>query len=182
MSEELGKTIIHEGQFLRFAKRGHWEFAERVGVTGIVAITALTDDGKLLLEEQHRPPVQAECLELPAGLVGDDGDAEETLEAAARRELLEETGYEARHWTFLTEGPPSPGFGTEIVSFFLATGLKKIEEGGGIGGEKITVHEVLLEEVPAWIESRRQNGIMVDPKIYIGLYFAMRYVAVNLGR
>lgn len=182
MTDPARKEIVHEGRFLRFARRGKWEYAERVGVTGIVAIVALTDDGRLLIEQQHRPPVEADCLELPAGLVGDDGDAEETLEAAARRELLEETGYAARNWVFLTEGPPSPGFGTEVVSFFLATGLSREAQGGGVADENITVHEVRLEEVHSWIEARRAEGLLADPKIYIGLYFATRYIATNLGR
>jgi len=91
--------------------------------------------------------------------------------------LLEETGYEARCWQFLCEGPPSPGLSDEIVSFFMATGLKKIGPGGGVHDEQITVHEVPLREVRDWLQAQVALGKLIDPKIYAGVYFAERLVA-----
>ena len=93
---------------------------------------------------------------------------------AARRELLEETGYEARLMRALTCGPPSAGMSSEIVTFLLATGLSRTGRGGGDPTEEIEVHAVPLAEVPAWLEQRSDNGALVDPKVYAGLYFAER--------
>lgn len=171
MSEEFFSPL-YRGKHIWMVERLGWEFAHRPGLTGIVAIVPITPEGKLVLVEQYRIPVGAPVLELPAGLVGDDEPGGESLEDAARRELLEETGYEASRWTLLTEGPPSPGLGDEVVTFFLAEGLNKISGGGGIDDEDITVHEVPLGEVHDWLEERRRAGTLADPKIYIGLYFA----------
>src|ERR1017187_9697315 len=87
------RRILAEGRHLRFVERNGWEFVERKNVTGIAILVALTDWGGVLLVEQHREPVGARVLELPAGLAGDEG--EESAESAANRELVEETGYRA---------------------------------------------------------------------------------------
>jgi len=163
--------VVWEGKHLKVRLRGHWEYVERRGVTGIVCIVAVTDDEKLLLVEQHRPPVDARVVELPAGLVGDvPGEAHEPLEAAARRELLEETGYEAGHLEVLFEGPPSAGLSDEHITFFLATGLRKVAPGGGDASEDIAVHEVPLAELPAFLDRRRERGALIDAKLFSPLY------------
>src|ERR1700759_4607932 len=96
MSEPSEPTTVYDGKYIRMVKRGKWEYAARKGVSGIVAIIAVTDDGKLVLVEQYRAPVGKRGIELPAGLAGDvAGQEDEELAAAAGRELLEETGYEA---------------------------------------------------------------------------------------
>jgi ADP-ribose pyrophosphatase len=94
------------------------------------------------------------------------------MEAAARRELLEETGYEARQMTALTAGVASAGLCDEVIQMMRATGLKKVAAGGGEPGEQITVHEVPLEEVEGWLAERRKEGTLLDLKIYGALYFA----------
>jgi len=102
-----GKQLLYSGKHVHFVKVGGWEFADRPHISGIVAIVALTSKGEALLVEQFRPPVGKSVIELPAGLSGDvAGSAKEELVEAARRELLEETGYEAGEMVFLTEGPP----------------------------------------------------------------------------
>ena len=79
---------------------------------------------QLVLVEQYRPPLDAHIIELCAGLAGDvPGKEDEPLEDAARRELLEECGYDAEHLEFLTEGPPAQGLCDEFLTFFKATGL-----------------------------------------------------------
>src|SRR5512142_3214140 len=99
------RQTIAEGKYLRFVKRGRWEYVERTQVSGIVGVLAVTDDNKLILVEQYRPPLQNPVIELPAGLAGDTpGTAGEALAIAARRELLEETGYEASGMELLTNG------------------------------------------------------------------------------
>src|SRR5215217_8780485 len=101
---------LAEGKFIQLVRQGTWEYATRKGVSGIVGIVAVTDDGKLVLVEQDRPPVGKRVIELPAGLAGDAaGKEKEDLAEAARRELLEETGYEADNWAQVAEGAASAG-------------------------------------------------------------------------
>lgn len=163
---------LHRGRHLSLVRRGHWEFATRHGATGVVALVAVTDDAKLLLVEQIRPPLDKRVIELPAGLAGDIAGAEfELLETAAHRELLEETGYEAHDVQFLTEGPSSAGLTDETITFFLMTGLTKTGDGGGDASEDIVVHEVPLAGMPDWLENHRRTGWAIDPKIYVGLFW-----------
>lgn len=162
--------ILGEGKFIRLVSADGWEYAERRNVTGIVTIAAEID-GRILLVEQYRPPLQANVIELPAGLAGDVPDsADEELLLAARRELEEETGYHARHWEQAFEGPLSAGMTTEVVTFFRASGLERVGKGGGEGSEAITVHEIPISEAPAWLKRQGQAGKLVDPKVYAGLY------------
>ncbi len=89
-------TTLHQGKHLRMRRRGSWEFAERCTASGVVTIVPVTVDDQLLFTEQFRSPVGKPVIEFPAGLAGDIRGAEqESLMGAARRELLEETGYEA---------------------------------------------------------------------------------------
>jgi ADP-ribose pyrophosphatase len=170
---ENQKTLLYEGQHVRLFRIRHWEFADRVKGIGAVVIVAITPEGNLLLTEQFRLPVNANVIELPAGIAGDiAGHEREELATAAHRELLEETGYEAKDMTFLTTGPPSAGLATEIVTFMLATNLRCVHPGGGDEHEKITVHQVPLKDVPAWLQQKAAQGLMIDPKVYAGLYFA----------
>jgi ADP-ribose pyrophosphatase len=165
--------VVASGKFLRLVKRGKWEFVERVGATGVVAIVAVTSEHRIVLTEQQRPPVQRAVIDLPAGLSGDEpGSAEEGLRTAAERELEEEVGYRATAWAELGEGPPSPGLTSEVVTFFRARGLSKVSQGGGIAGERITVHEVPIENLRPWLEEAKAKGAMIDLKIYAGLFLA----------
>jgi ADP-ribose diphosphatase len=175
---EKQKELLYEGQHVRLFRIGHWEFADRVKGIGAVVIVAITPEDDLLLTEQFRLPVNANVIELPAGIAGDiAGHEKEELATAAHRELLEETGYEARDMTFLTTGPPSAGLATEIITFMLATGLSCVHPGGGDEHEKITVHKVPLKDVPAWLKQKAAQGLMIDPKVYAGLYFANQATA-----
>jgi ADP-ribose pyrophosphatase len=138
-----------------------------------VAIVAVTDELRLLLVEQFRIPLLKNVIELPAGLVGDlAGEEHEELATAARRELFEETGYEATEMRWLVSGPSSAGLTSEVVDFFLATGLVRVHAGGGDHHENIVVHEVPLEGIRQWLEERAAIGVLIDPKVYAGLYLA----------
>ena len=150
-------------------REGHWEYCERVNNTGAVMVFACTPEGNVLLVEEFRPPIGRRCLCFPAGLSGDGGP--ESDAAAARRELLEETGYEAAEMTFLFHGPSSPGLTSESLSFYLATGLRRVAAGGGGDNENITVREVPLDDVDAWLAAQVELGIALDPRIFTGLYF-----------
>ncbi len=164
-------NVLAEGKYIRLIDDDSWEYIERKRGRGVVAIAALTPDHKVLLVEQYRASMKASVLELPAGLVGDEADAHEDYARAARRELLEETGYEAQEMIWLTQGPSSTGLTNEIIDYFEARGLTKINQGGGVGGENIKVHEAPLATIDQWLMDQMQQGMVVDPRIYIGLYF-----------
>lgn len=175
LMEALPQTRLYTGKFLALIQEGHWEYVDRLNATGAVLLVAVSEAQKVLLVEQYRIPIHARTIELPAGLIGDDsGSAKESALAAARRELLEETGYAAGQLEQLTHGPACSGMGTEISTFFYATKLQRIGAGGGVAREAITVHEVPLTEVHAWLEARARSGVMIDPKVYAGLYFILR--------
>jgi ADP-ribose pyrophosphatase len=163
--------VLFEGRYLRLKRKGHWEFVERCRTSGIVAILAITNDQELILVEQLRAPVNAKVIELPAGLVGDImGKEHESLRIAAKRELLEETGYEAEQMEYLMEGPPSAGLSSEVVTFFRARGLRKISDGGGDKAENIIVHAIPVAALRPWLTGKAMAGFLVDYKIYAALF------------
>lgn len=169
------KITLHAGKFLALVKEGRWEYADRTNATGAAIIVAVTKEQKLLLVEQFRIPVHASTIELLAGIIGDDpGSRDEVHAEAARRELIEETGFEAGLIEALTHGPSSSGLTSETVTLFLATQLRRVGDGGGVEHEGITVYEVPLTEVHNWLEAKAKSGVLVDPKVYAGLYFIGR--------
>ena len=171
-AQSAASDVRYEGKFLRVKVKGHWEYVERCKLSGIVAILAVTEAEEIILVEQFRIPVNRRVIEIPAGLAGDlAGEEDEALAEAAKRELVEETGYEAQGMEYLTEGPSSAGLSTEVISFFRAAGLKKVSEGGGDGSENIQVHAVALRDLEAWIEGKQKEGCLVDYKVYAALYF-----------
>ncbi|MFH0986072.1 MAG: NUDIX hydrolase [Candidatus Omnitrophota bacterium] len=164
--------ILHSGKYLDLIRADDWEYVKRKNCNGVVVIVPVTKDGKAILVEQFRRPVEAQVIEWPAGLVDDKAShSGETIEAAARRELLEETGYEAEQLTFLAGGPVSSGLSAEIITFYKAVDVVKKGAGGGDATESIKVHVVPLKEVDLWLYEMGKKGFLVDPKIYAGLYF-----------
>ena len=172
MAEESEE--IYRGKFLTFRKTSaNWEYVTRSKAKGVVAILAITDDKQVVLTEQYRPPVGRNVIELPAGLAGDIPlQEEEPLVTAAKRELKEETGYEAKNWTMLSEGTSSAGLTDEFVTMFYATGLTRMTQGGGVGGENIKVHFVHQADVTKWCRDRQSEGRYVDFKIFAALHLA----------
>lgn len=165
-------TLLYRGKHLQLVSQDGWEACERVKATGVVTIVAVTPDDRLLLTEQFRIPVGKRVIEMPAGLAGDvAGEEHEALAAAARRELLEETGYDADAMEFLTAGPSSAGLTSEVITFFRAVGVRKAGPGGGDGTENIVLHEVPVTKIRAWLRARETAGLLVDPKVYTGLLF-----------
>jgi ADP-ribose pyrophosphatase len=132
----------------------------------------VTDNGELVLVEQYRVPVKSQVLELPAGLVGDTEDTLEDFKSAAQRELIEETGYRADSLEELMTSPSTAGMADEIITIYYASGLERIGPGGGIDNENITVHLVPLDTAVEWLDERQKEDIMLDPKIYAGLFWA----------
>ena len=166
------KEYIQKGEYLQFIKKGHWEYIERINCSGVVIIIAVTNDNKLLLVEQYRIPVENRVIELPAGLAGDIKNKQhEKLEEAAERELIEETGYKAKKMSIITTGPPSAGLSSEMITFIQAQDLEKVSCGGGDHTESILLHEVPLSIIEKWLKEKTKQGMLIDPKIYTGLYF-----------
>jgi ADP-ribose pyrophosphatase len=165
--------ILAETPFLRCIDRDGWSFVERPNATGVVMVIPVTREGRALLIEQQRVAVGRKVVEWPAGLVGDEpGHGGEGLEAAARRELMEETGYRADRVELIATCATSPGVTSEVVSFFLATDLTKVGSGGGTGDEQIEVFEIPLDEVRSWLRQREAAGSVVSAQVAAGLYFA----------
>lgn len=165
---------LYEGRWLRLMQRGRWEYAERVHGKGMaVIIVAATPEDEVLFVEQYRVPLGKKTIEMPAGLVGDEHD-DDTLADAARRELIEETGYEASDVEVLLTGPTSSGMSSERIAFVRATGLRRVGEGGGVGDEQIVVHRVPRAEAPAWLMRKHADGFEVDLKLWAGLWMLER--------
>jgi len=166
------ETIHYAGRFLGLRETDRWEYAYRTNASGVVVLVPVTDAGELVLVEQHRIPVNSRVMELPAGLVGDSGDCEESFKTAAQRELIEETGYRAGSLEELLTSPSTPGMANEMITIFFASGLERVGPGGGDGNEDITVHLMPLENAVECLDAWRAEGIMIDPKIYAGLFWA----------
>ena len=163
MSEEA--EIVWRGRFIEARRSGKWEFVGRTGNVTAAVILAI-HDGQAILVEQPRVPVGARCIELPAGLVGDEQAGEE-IEAAAIRELEEETGYRAERMENLGRFYASPGMSAEYFTLMRAEGLTRVGEGGGVEGEEIVVHHVPVGEIPAFVASKRAEGLEVDSKLLL---------------
>jgi ADP-ribose pyrophosphatase len=171
--EDEARTL-YEGKWLRLRKQGTWEFAERTNEGGLaVIIVAATPDRNVLFVEQYRVPVGARTIEMPAGIVG-DVHAGESLELAAERELLEETGWQAAKVELLMIGPTSAGMSNERVAFVRATGLTKVHDGGGDECEQIIVHEIPIDTAPAWLADKAEQGFEMDLKLWAGLWLLDR--------
>jgi len=168
--------VLHEGKFKRLLTHDGWEYVERVKCGGIVVILALTPENKVLFVEQPRIPIRANCIEFPAGLASDTEEFQgESLETAARRELIEETGYEAQSFQVILEGPASSSSSSDILTVFYAEDLTKVGEGGGDETESIIVHEVELDHIEAWLAEKTAEGCHYDPKIYAGIYWLRKH-------
>lgn len=151
------------GRFLEVRTRGSWEYAARTRDVAAAVILAI-DDGHVILVEQFRVPLGARCLELPAGLVGDE-EAGEAIETAAGRELEEETGYRAERLTAMGSFASSPGMTSETFTLVRAEGLTKVGEGGGVAGEDILVHRVALDGLAGFVAAKRAEGVVIDVRM-----------------
>ena len=168
MSEKgaaTGREVMWQGKFLTAVRDGRWEYVERAGRITAVVILA-EHEGKVVLVEQDRAPLGGPCLELPAGLVGDEQEGE-AVEAAAIRELEEETGYRAARMVDLGRFHASPGMSSEGFTLLRAEGLTKVGEGGGVEGENIIVHRVRLDRVAEFIAGKRRAGVAMDAKLLL---------------
>jgi ADP-ribose pyrophosphatase len=167
MSDQI--ETLGQGTYLALRKQGRWEYVERIQCKGAAMIGAVTPEGDLLLVEQYRASVGTPVIELPAGLVGDAVEPDESFADAARRELLEETGYHAESLEHILTGSTSAGLTGELVHLFIAHGVTRVDSGGGDVNEDITVHRIPLEEVMPWLLQQHAAGKCIDFKIYAAL-------------
>lgn len=172
--------MICGGDYLELRKVKGKEFSTRIRGTGIVEIIACRqpktpEPMRIILIEQYRDSVGRNMIELPAGACGDH-DESETLEDACQRELMEEVGYKADRFIFLSSGASSAGVTDEIVSFFLALDLTKCGEGGGVDDENIIIHEVPCLTVNSWLTDQTHQGKMIDPRVYAGIYLRIAHL------
>lgn len=164
MSESV--EIAWQGQWITAKRQGKWEYVSRARNIRAAVIVAIDDAEQVLLVDQYRVPLGKRCLELPAGLIGDEHDGD-TVAGAARRELIEETGYDCARVEELGEFYSSPGMVSESFTLVRATGLTRVGEGGGLEDEDIVVHRVPLVEVPAFVAAKREEGLAIDVKLLL---------------
>jgi len=171
----IGKRPLWSGKFLRTVlidysthcsssnsvERRDWESVERVNCSGIVGIVPITEEGEVILIKQFRPPVNGYVIELPAGLC----DMGETLEEAAARELIEETGYAAGRLRFLVKGPMSSGSSSEMLTVFVATDLTYVGVGKRDETENIEVFKIPGEGLASALLRLQQENSFIDLKI-----------------
>lgn len=158
-------VVEWEGKYLRIVRDGRWEFVERCGGVHAVVILAEHED-KIVLVEQPRVPLgNRKCIELPAGLVGDEDD--KGVEETAIKELEEETGFTADRIEVIGEFFSSPGMVAEGYTLVRAHGLRRIGEGGGNDHEEIEVHLVPRAEIAAFVDLKRSEGCGIDTKMLL---------------
>ena len=132
----------------------------------VVAMVPLRDDGTVVLVRQYRGPIDAEILEIPAGLC--DVEGEDPL-ATAARELREEVGLEAGTITQIAGYHPAAGFADQFVRLYLATDLREVRDAReGVEEQHMTLERIHLDDAPALIAS----GQIIDGKTIIGLLLA----------
>ena len=158
--------IVWQGKYIQVQTLGTWEYVGRTRGVQAAVILAVDDEDHAILVEQYRVPVGAWCLELPAGLVGDE-QAGEQVEVAAARELEEETGYRPARIVNLGRFHASPGMSSEGFTLLRAEGLERVSDGGGVAGEDIVVRRVPLSRVAQFVAERRAAGLQMDAKLLL---------------
>lgn len=165
---EAPEEIVWEGKYIVTKKRGRWEYVGRARGIHAAVILAVDAEDHVILVEQFRVPLGRNCIELPAGLVGDHDDvAGEDAAVAGARELEEETGYKAGRIEVVGEFHSSPGMVSESFTLLRAHNLTRVGEGGGVDSENITVHRVPLSGIEQAISGWREQGYAIDVKLLL---------------
>ena len=170
--ERISGEDIYGGIFLNMKRDrvslpdGQEAVREYLTHPGAVAILAILDDGRILLERQYRYPIAKVCMEIPAGKL----DPNEDPLVCAQRELEEETGYSASKWSYVRRIHPVISYSTEFIDIYLAEGLQsgksRLDE-----EEFLDVFAAPLDEILAWVE----QGVITDVKTTIAIYWLDRY-------
>jgi ADP-ribose pyrophosphatase len=172
----VDSKTLHSGSFLTLKcdtvllPDGKHATREYVQHPGAVMVIPLFDDGRVLMESQFRYPIGKVMAEYPAGKL----DPNEGALACARRELLEETGYTAREYVYLTRIHPIISYSTEFIDIFLARGLtageRKLDE-----GEFLELFTASLADVAEWI----RTGKITDVKTIVGTFWLEKVLSGN---
>ena len=160
------EQVHWQGKYIVAKTRGRWEYVSRARGIRAAVIIAIDPEDHVILVEQYRVPLGRACIELPAGLIGDETEGEDPIEAATR-ELEEETGYRAGRIEVLGEFHSSPGMVSESFTLLRAHDLAQVGPGGGTESEQITVHRVPRNDLPAFIAERRAKGDAMDVKLLL---------------
>lgn len=169
----LDSEVIFQGRLLDVRRDtvclpdGTESTREYIKHPGAVAVVPVLDGGRLIVERQFRYPVGRSFIEFPAGKI----DPGESIEDCARRELREETGFEATDWKYLGVMHPCIGYSDERIEIFLARGL--VEVGNDLDdGEFLEIHSMSLAE----LEQAVFDGRVTDSKTITALFLARPYL------
>lgn len=166
LDQDAPEQVHWQGKYIVAKSRGRWEYVSRARGIRAAVIIAIDPEDHVILVEQYRVPLGRACIELPAGLIGDETEGEDPADAAAR-ELEEETGYRAGRIEVLGEFHSSPGMVSESFTLLRAHDLTRVGPGGGTDSEQITVHRVPRANLPAFIAERRARGDAMDVKLLL---------------
>lgn len=158
---KVNSTEVYAGNFLKVLKdtvqlpNGQLATREYVVHPGAVVVIALLDDGRIVLERQHRYPVNKVMIEFPAGKL----EPGENPQFCGQRELLEETGYSASFWAYAGPMHLCIAYSTEIIHVFFAKGLtqgaRQLDEGESLDVFTMSSDELLRS---------CGNGLVTDAK------------------
>jgi ADP-ribose pyrophosphatase len=172
----VNRQVVHQGNYMQFTRDtvldadGREHTRDVVLHPGAVTVVAILPDRRLLLVRQYRHAAGEELLELPAGTLDrqPDGSMEDRL-VAAKRELTEETGYRATTWREMGTFFTAPGFASELMTMFLATGLEPDPDFNGPDpDERLELEKISFEQALA-MATRYE---LRDAKTLLGLYAA----------
>ncbi len=179
------KEILFETKYLNLiaSKRMNkpdWVYVKRPNASNVVVILPILhrEDGDYtLFLTTKRPPIVEEygekfCIELPAGLVGDE-NKDETIVDAIRKELLEETGYDTSNITILVENLVSSGGLTSEKSILAVAdicNLNKKAEPVNDGGVIVDRVEVKIDKVFEFVNDMQNNGFFISAQTLAGLF------------
>jgi ADP-ribose pyrophosphatase len=168
----LDSRLVFEGVFLKLfvdhvrSADGHQGTREYVRHPGAVMIIPLLDSERVLLERQFRYPLGRSIVEFPAGKI----DAGEPAFECARRELLEETGYTARRWSYLGGLHNAIAYSDERIDIFLAEDLERGGDAALDAGETLEVFEAPWRQLLEWV----RDGAVTDVKTMVGAFWLER--------
>jgi len=173
------RQVVHRGRYLEFRvdtmerADGSGGTRDVVGHPGAIAVLALDGDRRLLLVRQWRIPAAQAMLEIPAGTLDVHDGVTEDPDLAARRELEEETGHRAATWRKLSEFWTAPGFATELMHLYLATGLAGADGDDRLSpdeDERLELRRVSIPDALAMVDT----GEIIDAKTILGVLWLDR--------
>lgn len=170
--ERISGEDIYGGIFLKMKRdkialpNGEEAVREYLTHPGAVAVVAILDDGRVLLERQYRYPIAKACIEIPAGKL----EIGEDHLLCAKRELEEETGYMAKKWSYIRRIHPVISYSTELIDIYLAEDL--VPGKSHLDDEEfLDVFAAPLDQLIGWVE----DGEITDVKTTISAYWLDRY-------